>query len=79
MAEQTYESLKKKFDSYESWKYCITELCEVPLTADYIENRISALNDPNNDHTKKFVDAWGEPHLQKVITWFEKAAQEVKH
>ncbi|MEM6780819.1 MAG: hypothetical protein AAF569_03050 [Pseudomonadota bacterium] len=67
-----------KFSTYDDWKHCITELCDIPLTPDYIEKRIAELNDQNNHHTHKFIDVWGEPHLQKVIGWFEQARQEFK-
>ena len=62
-----------KLSSYEDWKHCITVLCGIPLTPDYIEQRIAALSDPSNFETKKFRDIWGEEHLQRVIGWFEQA------
>jgi len=70
--------LMMKLDTYEDWKHCITVLCGIPLTPDYITERITALNDPKNYHTKKFIDTWGESHLQLVIGWFEQARQEFK-
>ena len=67
-----------KLSTYEDWKHCITALCGIPLTPDYIEKRIAALNDPRDYHTQKFIDTWGETHLKKVIGWFEQARQEYK-
>ena len=66
-----------KLADYEDWKRCITIECGIPLTADYVEQRISALEDPNNLHTRKFLNTWGEAHLHKVIGWFKTARQEV--
>ncbi len=64
--------------TYEDWKHCITELCDIPLTPDYIEKRITELCDPDNDHTKRFINVWGESHLKRTIGWFKQAKQEIK-
>ena len=63
--------------TYGDWKYCITVLCGIPLTGPYIEQRLSALRDPANNTTQKFVAVWGEQHRLRVIGWFEQARQEV--
>ena len=63
--------------SYEDWKHCITVLCGIPLTKSYIEQRLTALRDPANNTTQKFVAMWGEQHRLRVIGWFEQARQEV--
>jgi hypothetical protein len=77
MKSESYEGLRRKLDTYASWKHCIVELCEIPLTKAYIEKRITQLKDNGNEHTKKFVMTWGEGHLNKVIWWFEQAQKEV--
>ena len=66
-----------ELNTYEDWKHCITEKCGIPLTLDYIENRIMCLNDSNNYHTQKFIKVWGEAHLHRVINWFEQAKYEI--
>lgn len=63
--------------SYEDWKHCITVLCGIPLTKSYIEQRLTALRDPSDYKTQKFVAMWGEEHRLRVIGWFEQARQEV--
>ena len=63
--------------SYEDWKHCITQLCGIPLTGPYIEQRLTALRDPADHTTEKFVAMWGEPHRLRVIGWFEQAQQEM--
>ena len=65
-----------KLSTYNEWKHCTTQLCGIPLTSNYIEKRITELSDPNNHHTKKFVESWGEEHLKRVIGWFEQAKKE---
>ena len=62
--------------SYEDWKHCITQVCGIPLTGPYIEQRLIALRDPANLTTQKFVAMWGDQHRLRVIGWFEQAQQE---
>ena len=66
-----------KLSNYDDWKHCITVECGIPLTPDYVEQRIAALKDPQNHHTQKFKSTWGEAHLNKVIGWFEAAKQDI--
>ena len=66
-----------KLPTYDEWKHCITVVCGIPLTADYIQKRISELNDPNNYGTEKFKSTWGEAYLEMVIGWFERAKSEI--
>ena len=63
--------------SYDDWKHCITQLCGIPLTGPYIEQRLTALRDPADHTTQKFVSMWGEQHRLRVIGWFEQAQQEM--
>ncbi len=78
MKYENYEDWKTKLNTYEEWKHCITVQCGIPLTSDYIAQRMTELNDLSNEHTKKFVKTWGEPQLKKVIAWFEEAKQDTK-
>ncbi len=63
--------------SYEDWKHCITVLCGIPLTASFVEQRLTDLRDPADHKTQKFVATWGEQHHLRVIEWFEQAQREV--
>jgi len=65
-------------NSYEDWKRCITVACDIPLTLGFVEERLAALRDPSDLHTKKFVDMWGAAHLDQVIGWFEQAKAELQ-
>ena len=67
----------KPIRNYEDWKHCITGICKVPLTVDYVATRLKELRDTQNYDTKKFVGSWGEPHRQQVIAWFEQAEIEL--
>jgi len=48
-----------KLNTYEDWKRCITVLCRLAPTPDYIEQRLSDLKNPNDYATKKFKNTWG--------------------
>ncbi|MEM6491162.1 MAG: hypothetical protein AAF684_04565 [Pseudomonadota bacterium] len=63
--------------TYDDWKTCITVACDIPLTLDFVETRLAALRDRSDLHTKKFIDQWGESHLDRVIGWFEQARREL--
>lgn len=63
--------------TYDDWKHCITDICKVPLTADYVAARLKELRDTENFDTKKFVSSWGEQHRQRVVAWFEQAETEL--
>jgi len=63
--------------SYEDWKHCITELCRIPLTKAYVEQRLAALRDPADHATQKFVAIWGDQHRLRVIGWFDRAQREL--
>ncbi|KAF1711312.1 hypothetical protein CSC70_05210 [Pseudoxanthomonas kalamensis DSM 18571] len=64
-------------DSYEAWRYCIEVDCGLQLNASYIRERIAALGDASDYHTQQFVRRWGEPHRQRVVTWFLRAGKEL--
>jgi hypothetical protein len=62
-------------NTHEDWEHCITVKCGIPLTADYVAARIAALEDPDDDHTRKFVRVWGEPHRVRTLDRFREAAR----
>ncbi|MDR7154807.1 hypothetical protein J2W40_001622 [Sphingobium xenophagum] len=63
--------------SYEEWEHCITVLCRISLTPAYVETRITALDDPGDHMTQRFVQTWGEAHLDRVRSWFRKAREQL--
>ena len=63
--------------TYDDWKHCITEICKVPLTPDYVAMRLKELRDPRAYNTQKFVSTWGEGHRKQIIAWFEQAETEL--
>ncbi|MBV6805555.1 hypothetical protein [Xanthomonas euvesicatoria] len=62
--------------SYDAWRRCIELDCDQPRTAAFIAQRLAALRDPDDHHTKQFLRRWGAQHHVKVIAWFEQARQQ---
>ncbi|MEM6796681.1 MAG: hypothetical protein AAF725_22100, partial [Acidobacteriota bacterium] len=63
-------------NTYEEWRYCITEKCGLALTESYIEERLKALRSPRDPSTKRFRKIYGQGRLDQTIRWFEKAQAE---
>ncbi|MEM9357824.1 MAG: hypothetical protein AAGB04_16600 [Pseudomonadota bacterium] len=63
--------------TYEDWKHCIVDLCQVPLTKSFVTERLAELRDESNDRTRKFVSKWGDNHRKQVVAWFEQAEIEL--
>ena len=61
------------FQSYSAWHKAITERCKIDLTPEYINSRISALQNPKDKSTQEFRLKYGEPYLLQVIEWFRQA------
>lgn len=61
--------------NYAQWRHCILVDCGLELTPGYISERIAALEDGQDYHTVKFIELYGEQHLQRVIRWFAEAAK----
>lgn len=59
--------------TYDEWHHCITVICRQPLTQDFIDARIAALDDPSDYMTQKFVELYGEQQLVKTQNWFKEA------
>lgn len=63
--------------TYEDWQHCITVSCGIPLTKEYVEMRIAALADDSAYGTMRFIEVWGERHLEQVKKWFAQAQREL--
>lgn len=70
--------MARSLSTYDDWKHCITVLCGIPLTLEYVEQRLAALRNSAEPGTQKFITAWGEAHLSCVTGWFEQAEQELR-
>lgn len=64
-------------ETYDRWKHCITVSCGIPLTPQYVEARIAALDDMTDHHTQRFIECWGKAHHDQTLAWFRQAAAEL--
>ena len=50
-----------------AWRHCIEHHCGIPLTPEFAAERIRELENPKNEHCRKFIDCYGEPHHRRVV------------
>lgn len=58
---------------YESWHHCITVECGIEITAKFLQERITSLQDESDFRTKQFVQLYGAQHRDNVISWLQQA------
>ena len=63
--------------SYEQWRNCIEVRCKIRLTQSFIHERLAQLQNGRHATTKEFARLYGAEHLERTITWFSRAANEV--
>lgn len=61
--------------TYDEWEHCITVECGIPLTAEFVADRIKALQNMRDYHTQKFIARWGKAHHAQTLTWFREAQE----
>ena len=59
--------------NYQEWHHTITVKCGLKLTPAFIESRITALQNENDNHTQQFIKIYGREYLEAVIGWFTQA------
>jgi len=62
---------------YLSWKSMITRQCGETLTPAFIDERLKVLKNPKDPFTRKFEEVYGKPYLAAVISWFERARNDL--
>lgn len=55
--------------TYAQWKHCIEKDCKIPLTKDFAQARLAVYSDAEHQETKKFINLYGNAHLNNVIDW----------
>ncbi len=63
--------------SYDQWRHCIEVRCNIRLTPKYIDERLSELQNSDHAKTREFAKLYGADHLERTITWFRQASDEV--
>ena len=56
-------------ETFNDWKNCIINDCNINLTKSFIEERLEVFQNNNNSETKKFISLYGKQHLQNIINW----------
>ncbi|WNZ58426.1 hypothetical protein QT397_14120 [Microbulbifer sp. MKSA007] len=64
-------------ENFNAWLYCITVECGIELTPEFVDERINALQDNKNYHTRNFILLYGQEHHQKVLSWFKQVREEI--
>jgi len=59
--------------NYAEWRECITVHCGIPLTLDFIMERLNALSQVETEETIRFRRLYGDQHWQNVMHWFLQA------
>ncbi|MEM7504286.1 MAG: hypothetical protein AAF417_19760 [Pseudomonadota bacterium] len=64
--------------TYEQWHHCITAECGIPLTSEFVAQRLAVWKDEDAQETARFRRLYGDAHWRTVIGWFEKAGAELR-
>lgn len=62
---------------YEAWKHCITVKCKIPLTKEFVTERLEKLSSNDSDERVKFIEKYGEHWTNTVVGYFKQALNEV--
>jgi hypothetical protein len=63
--------------NFDEWRHCITVECGIPLTPEYVQERLATWRDGSCEETRRFRKRYGDAYLQQVIGWFEQAEREL--
>lgn len=63
--------------TYRQWRECIEVRCKIPLTSQFISQRLAELQDAAHPKTLEFESFYGTAHLKQTIAWFRKASEDV--
>ena len=64
-------------ENYEQWKHCITVDCGIPLTPEFVAQRLTVWRNEALEETARFRKLYGDGHWRAVIGWLEEAEREV--
>ncbi|MBB81972.1 MAG: hypothetical protein CMN02_13480 [Roseibacillus sp.] len=65
------------YESYAHWRAEMTENAKLTLDESYCKKRIEALSDDEDPSTSAFLKAYGAPHRDQVLSWFEQTLAEL--
>ncbi|MEM9315039.1 MAG: hypothetical protein AAGA95_10455, partial [Pseudomonadota bacterium] len=53
--------------NYDEWRHCITVECGIPLTADFVSQRLTVWRDEASEETRRFRQRYGDEYWRAVI------------
>lgn len=63
--------------NYEQWQHCITVECGIPLTPEYVEQRLRVWRDEKSQETGRFRRLYGDAYFSFMLSCFERASKEL--
>lgn len=63
-------------ETYEQWHHCITVECGIPLTSEFVAQRLEVWRNEQAEETVRFRRLYGDAYWHMVIGWFERAVAE---
>lgn len=63
--------------SYGQWRQFIEAKCGIKLTRSYAEQRLQELQNDTHPKTKEFARLYGNDQLERTVSWFRRAANEM--
>ena len=64
--------------SYEDWKSCLFSGKGQKFSRDFLESRLSIMEDEKHPEHAKFIDAYGQEYCLLIISYFKQALSEIK-
>ncbi|MEM9387644.1 MAG: hypothetical protein AAGA68_21500 [Pseudomonadota bacterium] len=63
--------------NYAQWEHCITVECGIPLTSEFVAQRLAVWRNTESDETVRFRSLYGDVYWRSVIGWFEQAERQL--
>lgn len=60
--------------NFDDWKNCIIHDCGIDLTPAFAEKRLRVYENTSHPETRKFIELYGQNHLNNIIHWLKKIA-----
>lgn len=58
--------------TFDEWKNCIVNKCKIKLTKDFAASRLKVYQDKRNPETRKFIELYGDQHLNNIVSWLKR-------
>ena len=65
------------YSNYQEWRHAIVTRGGLTLNEKFCKERIAIFQNKKLPETQTFLKMYGEEHLKKIISWFQKALSEL--